>query len=275
MRPLIILGNPRSGTSLLRAVLNSHPEIYVAPESGFAHYCFTLLRDKKIEYSDLADNIFRAKKFEYWKISQEELNDLVINNPSNYQLLVKEIYIKQAAKEDKGNIKFWGDKNNYYVKHVDELEQVYKNACFIHIIRDGRDVACSYKKLSEIEAKEKYQPNLTGEIEKVAEEWSSNNSKVIEYLESDENHISIRYEDLVNNFEKTTNEISSFLKIENEFKTELKSDEPQTYFWKSDLNKKINADNIGKYKHILTTEEIETFNSIAHSILQKFNYLNG
>jgi len=43
------------------------------------------------------------------------------------------LYAAQLGKER------WGDKTPSYGRHMRAIEQVLPEACFIHIIRDGRD----------------------------------------------------------------------------------------------------------------------------------------
>ena len=78
-RPIFIIGNPRSGTTLLRLMLTSHPEVCIPPEAGFALW---LLRD----FSDWtpADGLdgfltalMETRKFRHWGLTRTRLGEWI------------------------------------------------------------------------------------------------------------------------------------------------------------------------------------------------------
>ncbi len=75
--PFFIIGNPRSGTTLLRLMLNNHPLISVPPECGFAVWLYEKYKaenflDKSIVRNFIAD-VVKSRKFETWGIDKEAI----------------------------------------------------------------------------------------------------------------------------------------------------------------------------------------------------------
>ena len=119
--PIFILGAPRSGTTLLRLMLDSHPCISCGPETIF----FTDMRS----IFDRAWSHLELYGFprEYWRERMAEFLDAPLR--------------AYAGKRGKPR---WAEKTPQYTLHVGFLAEVFPDAQFIHILRDGRDVVASH-----------------------------------------------------------------------------------------------------------------------------------
>jgi len=283
--PFFIFGNPRSGTSLLRLMLNSHPKIVVPPESGFVQWWFNKYQylnqnsffDKTV-LDGFVNDILNSRKIEDWNLSKNNLTQIISNKkPRNFAEACALVYQLYGLNQKKNNFIF-GDKNNYYINHMELIETIYPSAKFIHLIRDGRDVACSYIDMAKIKTDSIYKPVLPVEIEAIAKQWSGNVINIDAFM-SEGNGIKIRYEDLILETEKTLLKITEFLNLE--YSSEMLSyykkenhDEPNsTIDWKLKTMMKVDKTNIYKYKHLLTQEQVNIFNSIAGTILDKNGYV--
>ena len=96
--PIIIIGHPRSGTSLLRSVLNVHSQIVIAPECGFAQWLYQSYKDWDINLNaENRTNTFIAdlvasRKFETWELSPQKIRNLINSvSPKNYKELIATI----------------------------------------------------------------------------------------------------------------------------------------------------------------------------------------
>lgn len=288
-QPFFILANPRSGSSLLRIVCESHSNITVPPESGFLEWWYTKYKNWNLTDSSTASNIEEfckdlksSKKFETYNFDFSFFKEKIVEEqPANYSQLISLVYISFGIRNGK-NILVWGDKNNYYIGKTRLLAHLFPEAKYIHLIRDGRDVATSYKALKYLKSTSKYAPTLASKIEEIAIEWNLNNKNLNLFFESisAKNILVVRYEDLILNLKNESKRISTFLNVpydknmENYYSINLKKGlEPdETLDWKKKTLEKPDASNIGKYKHLLTKEEIITFNTIAKESLIKFNY---
>jgi hypothetical protein len=177
----------------------------------------------------------------------------------------------------------WGDKNNFYIDHIDEINELFESCKFLHILRDGRDVASSYKKINKKEIRSKYAPNLPKEIHKIAEEWLGNIKLInssLEKIEYDRVY-ELRYEDLVREpiieIKKACkflgeNFDSKMLKYHQKNKEE--GQEPKEFLqWKRKTLEPPSDDRVGVYREALTQDEKFTFNQIAAPILEKYDYI--
>lgn len=280
--PIFIIGNPRSGTTLLRLILSAHPNIYIAQEGGFLLFLYEKYKNfagEKGKIINFVEDLMQTKKIEYWGIVKEEIvNYIIKKQPKNYSELGTMVYKYYGEKKYPGK-KRWGDKNNYYLNYIDTINEIYPESKFIHIIRDGRDVACSYKDMSKIK-NQKYAPNLPNQIIEIAENWKNN----IETINASFNkinknrYIEIKYEDLVQNTRNTAKELCDFLNeaydedMLNYNKINLDR-EPEDYSsWKSLVGQEITTKRIKRWEKELTSEEIKMFEKISEKQLTKYNY---
>ncbi|WP_417214490.1 sulfotransferase family protein [Bizionia sp.] len=284
-RPIFILGNPRSGTSLLRLMLHSHSEISIPPESHF----FLWLEDKYKHWSsdcldEFIEDLFASTKFETWNIEREALRAfLIAEKVLSYGQLISLIYAFYIQQEGQETTTYWGDKNSLWIEKLEVIKTHYPNAFFIHIVRDGRDVACSYKSLNKKIFDSPYAPKLPNQVVDIAQVWKTNVEAVDLFLlekVKPTNKITIRYEDLINTPTEMITKILDKLALHieqdqlNYFLKDSQDIEPLAFLkWKEKLKQPLDIKNIGKFKHELTNTDIASFNFIAKTTLRKYNYL--
>ncbi|OUR93409.1 hypothetical protein A9Q87_05555 [Flavobacteriales bacterium 34_180_T64] len=281
-----ILGNPRSGTSLLRLMLNCHSKLSVPPECGFLLWLEPKYRDWSEK--DLTSNRLNAfiqdlqssRKFEIWKLDSDFiLEEIKKQNPKTYQTLAQSVYLSYAVQNEKQPV-FLGDKNNYYINHLEALDQLFSQKFIIHIVRDGRDVAVSYKKLKNIADTYKYKPKLPTSIEDIAKEWQRNTLNIHEHYKKSQFYTRIRYEDLLlRPIEVLSNVLMKFnLHFEPEMlefyaqKSDFMKEPKETLAWKKKTLEPIDINLIGSFKTQLTNAEISSFNTSAAVALKTFGY---
>lgn len=203
----IIVGAPRSGTTLLRFMLDAHPELAIPPETGFLEIGPTL-RGKG---DKLRQRFFHAvtnypESSPAWpdfEISAEEfqraLEEIV---PFDISEGFRAFYRMYAARFGKSR---WGDKTPIYCLNIDAIRQMLPEARFIHIIRDGRDVALSLRNMW-------FSPGP--EMETQAAYWR-------QYIEAGRrsglgrsDYLEVRYEDLIAKTAGTIEHVSDFLDLD-------------------------------------------------------------
>lgn len=281
-----ILGNPRSGTSLLRLLLNSHSLITVPPECGF----FLWLAPKYINWDEsklnskdireFIEDVQASKKFETWNLSSQILEEIINRNkPKKYNELSLCVYLSYAFHSNKSP-RYVGDKNNYYIKHLQELDDLSPDAFVVHLVRDGRDIVNSYREINNVSNIYKYKPNLPFSISDIATEWHTNNLNIFNFYKDNTNYLTVKYEDLLERPEVILTQILNNLNLSFESKmlefhkeNALKQIEPkETLAWKLKTLQPLDKSNIGIYKEKLTNSEIEEFNTIALESLKLFDY---
>lgn len=285
--PFFILGNPRSGTTLLRLMLDAHPDVTVPPECGFMIWFYPKYnswnaQDCTKETVELfVADLKTAKKIDSWDLNFDKLEEHLLNvAPASYAHLVDEVYSFFASQHHTSR-QLWGDKNNFYLNHIKEIIEIFNQARFIHIIRDGRDVACSYKELNNKKIHSDFAPKLTNSIKEIAKEWQENNVLILNDLEQcvrKDRFISVRFEDLVLSPSDELRKVSQFLDIDYHpnmlaYYTYSKTYEPDEYLqWKSHTKKAPQTSRIKRYLSDLTTTEIAEFNHQANGLLTRFQY---
>lgn len=279
--PFFIIGNPRSGTTLLRLMLNRHEEIVVPPESGFSIWLSDQFSHSDFSSptvkSEFLSKIVESRKFETWGINEVELGNFLDKQYcGSYSDAVLNIYLFYAIKNGKTP---WliGDKNNFYIKYIDKIDSIFNNPKFVFIVRDGRDVACSYRALKSLDAQSMYSPKLPDKIETIAEEWSENNRKIIFHLKnSPDRSLLIKYEYLISQPEAELKKVCDFLAVRYDHQMLMyyqSNSEPAEFLaWKKKVVEPVDPDNFGMYKKILTNDEIDLFENIAKTELKYFGY---
>ena len=283
--PIFIIGNPRSGTTLLRLMLTNHKNIIIPPECGFAIWFYD--KYKSAVFSDTVAESFvkdlsSARKIETWNLDFSKLlNYILIAKPVSYSDVVGVVYEFYGHTLGRSFLR-WGDKNNYYLNHIDMIREMYPSARFIHIIRDGRDVACSYRALQRSNVLSKYAPRLPYEAKDIAVEWSTNIQKIRNSFDKMHwnNVHEIRYEDLASQPTNELKKVCHFLEepydtdMELYFiKNRLEHQEPVEFLqWKAKTIEQPTTSEIGKYKTILSKEEIKEFEDIASPMLRRYRY---
>lgn len=138
-----VIGCGRSGTSLVRTLLDSHPAFAIPGETGFIP---DLLADPELRNSappldvDLfVARLYSSRHFRRWGWTlaqlQSTLND---GNPSSLIDAIRLIYGEYARRQRKP---WYGDKTPIHIFAVPELAAGFPEGKFVHVVRDGRDVA--------------------------------------------------------------------------------------------------------------------------------------
>lgn len=131
--PFFIVGCGRSGTTLVRSILNNGSTIGIPLESLFiADY---LNSSNKLE----TVKILAPQEFEVleWGLIIDQSN---FNDAKSVKCVISKLHELYIEKNGKTR---WGQKTPRLVRHWKELSEVYPNSQFIHIVRDPRAVVCS------------------------------------------------------------------------------------------------------------------------------------
>ncbi len=288
--PFFILANPRSGSSLLRIICECNAKLTVPPESGFLLWweqrygnvsSEDLADPTKLE--DMVDDVLTSKKIETWQLDKKKLLSFIKQQqPKDYATFGSLVYYFYGSSQGKSPV-YWGDKNNYYIHHLEAIIRLYPEARFLHLVRDGRDVACSYLNLKHIESSSAYFPNLPTTVEAIASEWDENNKRIAAFLETlpKQQSLLIPYEDVVLHLETTARKICEFLGVAFDPNmltyhqwNRARSIEPQeTLDWKKKTLEKPDSSRINQYRNQLSPSEIKQFETTAAHSLQHYGYL--
>jgi hypothetical protein len=141
-----VVARGRSGTTLLRAMLDSHPDMAVPNESHFVVQ-FARHRGRYESGGGFDRERFERDLLGHWAFRRWGLPDekvvaaLEADPPAGFPAAVRTVYEAYARHHGKTR---YADKTPSYVLSMDLLASAFPEARFIHLIRDGRDVALSY-----------------------------------------------------------------------------------------------------------------------------------
>jgi Sulfotransferase family len=138
-----IVGSPRSGTTLLRAMFDSHSMLAIPPESyfivGLQHQFAN--SDHRLDRDQFLSALAHHERFQLWGIHEDEVAAaLGRRQPATYADAIRTVYQLYAQRVGKPR---FGDKTPRYSIDIPLLAALFQEAVFVHIIRDGRDVALS------------------------------------------------------------------------------------------------------------------------------------
>ena len=189
--PIFVVGCPRSGTTLLRKVLNSHSNIACPPESKFIVQLVNLLE------IDQARNGLQSMGYEVPEI-QKRLRSFI---DSFFQ-----DYCKKQGK------KRWADKTPHHVFHLETIDNIYEQqALWVVITRNGLDVANSLQNFDWGILKPFLEEGTHKAISAIRL-WCSINKKLLDFQKIIAKRIYfIKYEDLTTNPEKALQRLFDFL----------------------------------------------------------------
>ncbi|MFK4106482.1 sulfotransferase family protein [Streptomyces sp. NPDC019531] len=147
VRPVFVLGCPRSGTTLLQLMLHAHPRIALPPETRFVLPAY----EDRLRFGDLRDAGNRAglaawitgrkeTRFHELGLDADTVARRIEVGPPTLGSALG-ITLRSYA-EHHGKVR-WGDKRPAYALHVEEILRLFPDAQFVHLVRDGRDCVAS------------------------------------------------------------------------------------------------------------------------------------
>ncbi len=261
--PVILVGHGSSGTSIFSRLLRNHLRVSFGTESQFiVHYYRRLDR-----YGDLADDAnlrrlihdisgerwFERCDFKFgFKFDEQAAFDAV--KTRTYRGVLDAIFL-QLAQYNKMAPR-WGDKTPGYATDLPVIGELCPDAKYIHLVRDGRDVALSVM------------GRFWGaqNIYTAAQEWIEAVDAIDAFLKTlpAEQKLEITYEQLLSEPMATFERVVEFLEIEPR-EALLKQLEPL-------LLEQLNASNFDKWRTKMTPAQRQQFERFAHAQLQRHGY---
>jgi hypothetical protein len=142
--PVIVLGVRRSGTTLLRVMLDRNPALAVPDESYFVPQLARRHRGI-VEPASFVDDLRRLPTLAEWDLPADAVAARLRPGMTTGEAIAA-VFEAYAAERGKPR---WGDKTPLYMQHLPLLERLFPEASFVHLIRDGRDAALSFLSVPE------------------------------------------------------------------------------------------------------------------------------
>jgi hypothetical protein len=195
-----IVGTGRCGTTLLRMMLDAHPDVAIPPETHFIPALANLFLDPAKQVDDFVGLVASFHTWQDFGIDPEALRRALAAGPFSLTHALRTFYRLYAEKFGKARS---GDKTPMYFASMGLVQGVLPEARFVHLIRDGRDVALSIKDLW-------FGPNS---IREVAGWWVSRINQARSQVPELSWYLEIRYEDLVRDTENILRRICAFIDL--------------------------------------------------------------
>jgi sulfotransferase family protein len=200
-----VVGVPRSGTTLLRLMLDAHPQLAVPPETHFLPKLIRACREAEKAGEDPGERavelITRHRRWPDFGLDEADLRaGLEAERALTTTDAVRAFYEAYAAKHDKPR---WGEKTPQYVKTMKRIGAALPEAHFVHIIRDGRDVALSLLGVS-------WGPST---VEDAAVQWTTQVRRARRKARSVAHYTEVRYEGLVADPEPVVRRVCEFVDL--------------------------------------------------------------
>lgn len=204
---LFILSAPRSGSTLLRVLLNRLPDVISPPESYFLEF---YKKNKTLNPTQSEDRKVIAAN---WIAFRNHLNVRNLYNREDFRWLVEtearswsdvfSILVQTYASDAHmgyGVNTMICEKTPLHIEYQKELKEIFPMAKIIYLVRDPRDVVASLKTCSW----------ASSCVIKNSHYWN----QTIQMIEKGQNRLIVKYEDLVDFPDEEFNKIGKFLDME-------------------------------------------------------------
>jgi Sulfotransferase family len=263
-----IVGSARSGTTLLRLMLNAHRDIAVPPESRFIVQLWT--GQDEVDAASITDRLRTHKQFAAWELPIEEVAQTLGESARiSYATAITAPHKLYAAKRGKSR---WGDKTPRYVEEIPLLARLFPDSRFIHVIRDGRNVALSYADVP-------FGPKTFGQAAALWRDRVRAGMRDGRPLGPDR-YQEIHYERLVTDVEAETKALCDFLGVEFDpeildYAEKTRPDVlPRAKAYNPNVTSKPIA-NVRSWQEAMSPREIAVFEAIAGDTLEELGYERG
>jgi hypothetical protein len=273
--PIFMIGTQRSGSNLLRLMLNQLPGIAAPHPPHILSRMMPLLPnygdlERPENFALLVDDVCRLVELNPVPWEGVTMNRVEVTRRCRNRSLVAVFGAVYDLYAEARGANTWLCKSLQNTQYLPQIEAYYPDAKYIYLYRDGRDVSCSFRKA------------VVGEkhFYHIAAEWAATQRLALLHRErtSPGRFISVSYEEIVGSPEKAARRLCDFLGVS--FHSAMlefhRSEDAQRAASQSDLwanvVRPIMADNTKKFLREATAEDIRVFESVAGDILDALGY---
>ena len=262
--PIFIVGAPRSGTTLLRNMLNRHPTLAICGETQFHRHVYSrrrafgsLANPKNRER--LVHEYLSTDRIKRLGMDLSKLREKLMREGDSYRAVftcVMEHYAESQGKQR------CGEKTPQHAVFTETLCDWYPGATIIHLLRDPRDVVASLQRM----------PWASDSVVTNAKVWVSQNVAA-QRSSHRSGYLLVRYETLVNRPEEELARICAHLDEEYSPLMLVPQEESIIYSERSKRSQMVvTTERLGKWKGQLTKEEVALIEWAAGEKLGVFEY---
>jgi len=206
---IFIISQPRSGSSMLQQILNSHPSIDSMPEPWFMLSLIGTYKETEIR-NEYNPHFAQVNFMRYLEESGYGLD--------HFRGEIARLALNLYEKGRKNEQAFFVDKTTRYYHIIKELKEIFPNSRYIILTRNPVSVFASLIEL--------YGDRVYEEHDRYYDVMLAPKILAEQIRKGDANSIPVKYEDLVNEMDKTTRELGAFLQLDEQLSAnyELKNE---------------------------------------------------
>jgi hypothetical protein len=277
-----VCGVTRSGTTLIRLMLDAHPELAIPGETHFLPKLIKRCERGRVDADELADLVIEHKRWGDFHLDGDQLQARWrALDPLTAADAIRAFYLLYASKQGKRR---YGDKTPGYIKEMPRIQRVLPEVRFVHIIRDGRDVALSHLRMN-------WGPSTVAES---AELWVQRITKARRQAPRINHYTEVNFEDLVADTEGVLRRVCDFVELdfdpamldyheraeqrlrEKERDLPRRNRPTQTAAARMDSHRLASepprSDRIGMWRERMSPDEIADYERIAGPLLRELGY---
>jgi protein-tyrosine sulfotransferase len=257
--PIFIGGAGRSGTTLLRVILDTHPNIVCGPE-------FKIIPSIAEHWANTARSY--ESVLQSYNLSPEKFS-------SSYASFILDLLGPLLEKSGKQRIAEKSPNNVFYFYH---LNQMFPESPLVHLIRDGRDVVCSLLTMNWMSADSNKKLPYTESAAEAARYWVqavTTGRKAGSTPSAQRKYFEVRYEDIIQNPESTLR--SLFTALDEpwdpcvlEFHTKKRDLGEESSA--SQASQKMYSSSLGRWERDLADEDKYVVKRVAGDLLIELGY---
>jgi hypothetical protein len=272
--PIYIIGTERSGSNLLRLVLNAHSRIAVPHPLHLMRY-LAPTEDARGDLNDpavfgrLVDDVLLLKRVHIhpWTVPIDRQRIMDEASPRDAMGVLGAMYDQVREAEGKAR---WGCKSTFMVHYADRALARDPGARFVLLVRDPRDVAASSRR----SVFSPFHPWFTAQL------WRDQQLIGLELLERlgvERVHL-LRYEDLLDQPEASVRTLCAFLAepfepqmLRFHESREARTSAKLSESWENTA-KPVLSGNAGKYRRHLSEEEVRMVEAVCGALMDRLGY---
>lgn len=276
-----ICGTPKSGTTWIQRLLDTHPEVVCSGEGHFADSFIVpfvrLAQSYNKRLAMAAERVYEGKPY-YQEVKPKDMEYIA---RSFVGLIMSQRRIPEGTK--------WvGDKTPHYTLRLNLLSRLFPEAKFIHVVRDGRDVitsTCHHAyRAGQRAVIDKTRPEYFRFTAQCAKVWVKTVTTAHNFgLKNPDRYLMVKYEDMHKDPELVLTSIFQFLGVSTEVdtiknciqKNEFKALSGGRDKGEENKNSYFRSGEPGNWKKFLTKTALQGVYNQAGKLLKQLGYVQG
>lgn len=266
---IVVLGTPRSGTTLLRRILNAHPQIACPPETNLFVAGAKFLQSERIK-DGLDIGVLSGLSF------MGVPDDVVVERLREFVFG----FLRDHAAQQ--GMALWAEKTAFTLFHLPLVEQLCGNRVrYLCISRHALDVAVSIQELCDkngvyLSELHRYLQREPEPLAAFSQMWSDLTYQLVKLCERRPHDcVSLRYEDLIAEPQATAQRVFSELGLEYDphLVEQALNDQSGKGLgdWKTYQRRELDATSVGRWKHLPATT-VSRLAAIVNDVLVRCGY---